>query len=81
VAHRGVLPHVQAAAGCNHLLSTQQEGVELQISCAIIACLLIVLDTGRRPNVAVFEAICFSLMGWASPEELAARIAKSPLQA
>lgn len=67
--------------GCKHLLSTKQEGVELQMYCAIIACLLIVLYTGRRPNVAVFEAICFYLMGWASLEELEARIAKSPLQA
>ena len=39
------------------------------------------LDTGCRPNVAVFEAICFYLMGWASLEELEARIAKHSLPA
>lgn len=67
--------------GCKHLLSTKQEGVELQMYCAIIACLLIVLYTGRRPSVAVFEAICFYLTGWASLEELEARIAKHSLPA
>jgi hypothetical protein len=66
--------------GCRHLLSTKQEGVEIQMYCAIIACMLIVLYTGRRPNVAVYEAICFYLTGWATLEELEARIAKSPLQ-
>jgi hypothetical protein len=63
------------------LLSTKQEGVELQMYCAIIACLLIALYTGCRPNVAVFEAICFYMMGWASLEELEARIAKHSLPA
>jgi hypothetical protein len=67
--------------GCRHLLSTKQEGVEIQMYCAIIACMLIVLYTGRRPNVAVYEAICFYLTGWATLEELWARIEKSPLQA
>jgi len=67
--------------GCRHLLSTKQEGVELQMYCAIIACLLIALYTGCRPNVAVFEAICFYLTGWASLEELEARIAKHSLPA
>jgi len=35
--------------GCRHLLSTKQSGVEIQVYCAIIACLLIMLSTGRRP--------------------------------
>ena len=38
--------------GCRHLLSTKQKGVEIQMYWAIIACMLIVLYTGRRPNVA-----------------------------
>jgi hypothetical protein len=32
--------------GCKHLLSTKQEGVEIQIDSAIIACMLIMLYTG-----------------------------------
>jgi len=39
------------------------------------------LDTGCRPNVAVFEAIWFYLIGWATLEELEARIAKHSLPA
>ena len=41
--------------GCRHLLSTKQSGVEIQVYCAIIACLLIMLYTGRRPSIAIFE--------------------------
>ena len=56
--------------GCRHLLSTKQNGVELQAYCAVIACLLILIYTGRTPTKRTFEAICFYLVGWASLEEL-----------
>ena len=36
--------------GCRHLLSTKQNGVEIQVYCGIIACLLIMLYTGRQPT-------------------------------
>ncbi len=36
--------------GCRHLLSTDPVGVEIQASCAIIACLLIALRTGMKPT-------------------------------
>ena len=38
--------------GCRHLLSTKQNGVEIQTYIAIIACLLILIHTGRAPNEA-----------------------------
>lgn len=56
--------------GCRHLLSTKQNGVEIQAYCAIIACLLILIHTGRSPTKRTFEMICFYLIGWASLEEL-----------
>jgi IS4 transposase len=56
--------------GCRHLLSTKQNGVEIQAYCAIIACLLILIHTGRTPTKRTFEMICFYLVGWASLEEL-----------
>lgn len=62
--------------GCRHLLSTKQNGVEIQAYCAIIACLLILIHTGRTPTKRTFEMICFYLSGWASLEELEAHIAK-----
>jgi IS4 transposase len=56
--------------GCRHLLSTKQRGVEIQAYCAIIACLLILIYTGRTPTKRTFEMICFYLSGWATLEEL-----------
>lgn len=62
--------------GCRHLLSTKQNGVEIQAYSAIIACLLILLYTGRTPTKRTFEMISFYLVGWASLEELERHIEK-----
>ncbi len=62
--------------GCSHLLSTKQNGVEIQAYMAIIACLLILIYTGVSPNKRLFEAICFYLQGWAELDELEAIIDK-----
>ena len=62
--------------GCRHLLSTKQNGIELQTYAAIIACLLISLWTGRKPTLRTYEMICYYLMGWAEEDELLAHIAK-----
>jgi hypothetical protein len=62
--------------GCRHLLSTHQRGIEIQAYCAIIACLLISLWTGRKPTLRSYEMICFYFLGWATLEELFDHIAK-----
>jgi IS4 transposase len=62
--------------GCRHLLSTKHNGVEIQAYCALIACLLILLYTGRTPTKRTFEMISFYLVGWASLEELERHIEK-----
>ena len=67
--------------GCSHLLSTKQNGVEIQAYMAIIACLLILIYTGVSPNKRLFEAICFYLQGWASLEELEAIITRQQVAA
>jgi hypothetical protein len=36
--------------GCRHLLSHRGPGVDIQFYCAAIACLLIYLQTGRKPD-------------------------------
>ncbi|MEX0670321.1 MAG: transposase, partial [Pirellulales bacterium] len=64
--------------GCRHLLSTKPNGVEIQVSFGIIACLLIMLYTGRKPTKRTFEMVCFFLSGWASPEELERHIKALP---
>jgi len=62
--------------GCRHLLSTQKNGIEIQVYMAIIACMLISLYTGRKPTLRTFEMICLYLAGWADDEELLAHIEK-----
>jgi hypothetical protein len=62
--------------GCRHLLSHNQNGIEIQTYCAIIACLLISLWTGRKPTKRTYEMICFYFLGVASEEELLAHLTK-----
>ncbi len=49
--------------GCRNLLRTDPVGIEVQTYCAIIACLLIALHTGRRPTKRTYEMICFYFIG------------------
>ncbi len=62
--------------GCSHLLSTKQNGVEIQTYMAIIACLLILIYTGKTPTKRTYEMICFYLQGWADLDELEEHVAK-----
>lgn len=66
--------------GCRHLLSTDPVGIEIQAYCAIIACLLIALWTGKKPTKRTYEMICFYFIGWADEEELLAHLAKLQAQ-
>lgn len=56
--------------GCQHLLSLSQNGIQIQVYCALIASLLIRLWTGRKPTKRTFEMICLYFQGWATLEEL-----------
>lgn len=56
--------------GCRHLLSHSQSGIEIQTYCAIIACLLVSLWTGRKPTLRTYEMICYYFCGLADEEEL-----------
>ncbi len=56
--------------GCRHLLSNKPEGVLIQVYCAVIACLLINLWTGRRPDKRTFEMLAFYFMNVASEQEV-----------
>lgn len=62
--------------GCRTLISTDPIGVEIQTYCAIIACLLIALYTGRKPTKRTYEMICFYFTGWATEDELLAHLEK-----
>ncbi len=65
--------------GCRHLLSHNQNGIEIQSYCAIIACLVIALWTGRKPTKRTHEMLCFHMLGWATTEEVEAHLAKLKL--
>ena len=56
--------------GCQHLLSTCQNGVTIQVYLALIASLLITQWTGHRPSKRTFEMLCHYFSGWASEAEL-----------
>jgi len=62
--------------GCRHLLSDSPRGIEIQTYCAIIACMLIGLYTGRKPTLRTYEMVCYYFAGLADEEELLAHIAK-----
>ena len=62
--------------GCRHLISHSANGIEIQVYCAIIACMLISLWTGRKPTKRTYEMICYFFTGLADEEELLAHIAK-----
>jgi len=62
--------------GCRHLLSRDPVGIEIQSYCAIIACMLISLWTGRKPTLRTYEMICYYFTGMAEEDELLAHLAK-----
>lgn len=62
--------------GCRHLISHDENGIEIQTYCAIIACMLIALWTGRKPTLRTYEMICFYFIGLATEEELTQHIEK-----
>jgi hypothetical protein len=60
--------------GCKHLLSTDRDGLTIQVYLGLIASLLITLWTGKKPTKATWEMLQFYFCGWASAEELLAHI-------
>jgi len=60
--------------GCKHLLSHSQDGILIQVYAALIASLLIVLWTGRKPTRMLLTRIGLYLQGWAEEDELMAYI-------
>ena len=67
--------------GCRSLLSHDPVGIEIQTYCAIIACMLISLWTGRKPTLRTYEMICYYFTGLAEEDELLAHLAKLPFPA
>ena len=56
--------------GGRHLLSHRPEGIAIQVYCALIAYLLLVLLSGGPPTRRTYEIVCCHFLGWAAEEEL-----------
>jgi hypothetical protein len=56
--------------GCRHLLSTRQEGVQIQIYAAVIGCMLLNILTGRKPTKWMVTLMALYLQGLASAEDV-----------
>jgi hypothetical protein len=67
---------LKCVLGCKQLLTTSENGVALQIYSALIASLLIVLWTGRKPTKRTWEMLQFYFQGWASLAEVEAHLEK-----
>ena len=67
---------LKCVLGCKQLLTTSANGVALQIYTALIAGLLIVLWTGRKPTKRTWEMLQFYFQGWASLDEVEAHLEK-----
>jgi hypothetical protein len=63
---------LKCVLSCRHLVSQSANGIEIQMYCALIACLLIQLAAGEdvRPNQWTYKLLCLYMQGWASEEEV-----------
>jgi hypothetical protein len=56
--------------GADHLLSLCANGLTIVTYCALIASVLMVLWTGRKPTRRTHEALCFYFLGLVSEDDL-----------
>jgi hypothetical protein len=67
---------LKCTLGCRHLLAESENGIRLQMYAALIASLLIILWTGRKPNKTALLMLNLYFQGWADLDELKASIEK-----
>lgn len=67
---------LKCVLGCRHLVSQSANGIEIQMYCALIACLLVQLTTGRdiQPNQWTYKLLCLYMQGWAKEAEVLAHL-------
>jgi hypothetical protein len=66
---------LKCVLSCRHLVSESANGVEIQMYCALIACLLIQLAAGPvKPNQWTYKLLCLFQQGWATEEEVLAHL-------
>ena len=62
--------------GSRHLISNKPQGVMVQMYCAVIACLIINLWTGRKPTRRAVEMLGMYFMGVATEKEVLAHLTR-----
>jgi IS4 transposase len=55
---------------CRHWLAESPQGVTIQLYCVLIAALLLMLWTGKRPNQRMVDSLRLYWLGWATKAEL-----------
>jgi hypothetical protein len=58
--------------GCRHLISDDPDGITIQCYCAVIACMLLQLYSGKKPGKEMHRMIGFYLCGWADEADVLA---------
>lgn len=61
---------LKCVLSCRHLLSQDPRGIQIQMYCALIACLLIQLACPIKPNQWTYKLLCLYQQGWVTDEEL-----------
>lgn len=56
--------------GMRHLLSRRDQGIDTQVYCAVIVCLLINLMTGKKPSRGMVSMVGFHLLGLATDQDV-----------
>jgi hypothetical protein len=62
--------------GCRHLLSDDPDGVAIQCYCAVIACMLLALWSGRRADKSTWRMVGWFLCGIADEAEVLAHLSR-----
>jgi hypothetical protein len=61
---------IKTILNCRHWLAESPAGVKIQIYCVLIASLLLMLQTGLRPNKRMVESLRYYWLGLATAEDL-----------
>ena len=68
--HSSVNPMFVPHLAQNSRSSQRPRGVDLQVHCAVIACLLINLQTGKKPGKLMTRMLGWYLLGIATEQEV-----------
>jgi hypothetical protein len=61
---------LKCVLSCRHLLSQNAGGIQIQMYCAMIACLLIQLACPMKPSQWTYKLLCLYQQGWVTDDEL-----------